>query len=107
MNTQLKVNTAQIVQSATDIEKLNDLCQKALEADKSAMNTLANSWEGKASNETMNLFNKRFVKKHYDNASTLISQYTAFLFQDVAQCYEEAENINIEDSVNLYCEMFD
>jgi hypothetical protein len=88
------VNTAQVGQTAVEIESMSDTIRSILETDKNALNKLSN-WQGQAAEKIKGSINK-FITRNYDKIPTVFKHYTQFLFQNVAEDYAVTEKTNID-----------
>ncbi|MEE0863273.1 MAG: WXG100 family type VII secretion target [Lachnospiraceae bacterium] len=90
----IKVNTDQVAQIATNIEKLNKQLTEELNSSKSTIDQLANIWEGEAAQTTISAFDE-FATKYFQNYEDVITQYVQFLRTNVETGYFETETANI------------
>lgn len=90
---QIRVNTAQIEQTASNIENLNKRMTEELTKSKAVIDNLSNTWEGEAAQETIASFDK-FAARYFQSYEDIISQYVKFLRENVEQGYIETEIAN-------------
>ncbi len=91
---QIRVNTDQVAQIANEIEKLNKELNEQLNKGKSRIDSLASTWEGDASRETISSFDE-FASKFFKNYEDVITQYVKFLRNNVEKGYFDTETANI------------
>jgi len=90
---QIRVNTDQVAQIATSIEKLNLRLTEELTTGKKTIDNLANTWEGEASRATISSFDE-FAAKYFQNYEEIINNYVKFLRTNIEQGYFETETSN-------------
>lgn len=90
---QIRVNTDQVAQIATNIEGLNRRLTEELTESKTTIDNLASTWEGEAAQETIASFDE-FASKYFQNYEDIINQYVKFLRINVEQGYFETETAN-------------
>lgn len=90
----IRVNTDQVAQIASNLEKLNASLSENLTDSKATIDQLANIWEGEAAQATISSFDE-FANKYFQNYADIIQQYVSFLRTNVEQGYFETENANI------------
>lgn len=90
----IRVNTDQVGQIATNIEKLNKELLQDLQESESVIKDLLSSWEGEAAQETYSSFAK-FAQQFFDSYYDTIDQYVKFLRVHVDEGYFETETANI------------
>ena len=91
---QIRVNTDQVAQIASEIEKINKELRSLLADSKAAIETLKATWEGEAADTTSTAYNT-FEQKYFDEYEELINQYVKFLRTNVDQGYTETETQNV------------
>ena len=93
------VNTDQVSQIASNLERLNGELSQQLKESKSTIDSLANIWEGEAAQTTIQSFDQ-FAAKYFQSYEDVIKQYVTFLRTNVEQGYFETEvqNINLADA---------
>ncbi len=91
----VRVNTDQVAQIAAVIERLNKQLSAELQNSKKTMQQLAAVWEGEAASATITAFNE-FSGKYFQKYEDVISQYVAFLRQNVDRGYFETETVNVK-----------
>lgn len=91
---QIRVNTDQVAQIASNLESLNKRLTEELTNSKATIDGLASTWEGEASQETIKSFDD-FAAKYFQNYEDIITQYVKFLRTNVEQGYFETETQNI------------
>lgn len=90
----VRVNTDQVGQIASNLEKLNKRLREELERSKSIVNDLKNVWSGEAANETISSFNE-FANKYFQTYEDILQNYVNFLRTNVEQGYFDTEVANI------------
>lgn len=90
----IKVNTDQVGQIASTIERLNKRLREELENGKSAIDSLKNVWTGEASDATISAFSE-FAAKYFQDYESIIAQYVSFLRTNVEQGYFDTETTNV------------
>lgn len=90
----IRIDTAQVGQIATNIERLNNRLTEELTNSKITIDQLANIWEGEAAQATISSFDE-FANKFFQNYENIIAQYVQFLRTNVEQGYFETENANV------------
>ena len=95
----ITVNTDQVGEIASNLEKLNKRLSEELNRGKQTVNNLSNIWSGEASQATLESFNE-FATKYFQNYEDVITQYVQFLRLNVQQGYfdTETQNISIANS---------
>jgi WXG100 family type VII secretion target len=95
----IRVDTAQVVQIANTIDTLNKQLREQLETSKQTIVNLGNSWEGEASQATIESYNA-FAGQYFESYEQILNQYVTFLKNNVALGYEETEtaNTNLADA---------
>ena len=94
-----RVNTDQVAQIASSIERLNKKLSQELNESKVTIDQLASIWEGEAARATISSFDE-FASKFFQNYEDVITQYVQFLRTNIEQGYFETEtqNINLADA---------
>lgn len=90
----IKVNTDQVGQIASKIEKLNGQLAEELQNGKNAIDSLKNIWTGEAADATVASFSE-FASKYFKTYDDIIKQYVSFLRKNVEQGYFDVETANI------------
>ena len=90
----ITVNTDQVNDIASEIERLNNKLSEALKSSKATIDNLNNIWKGEAANTTITSFDE-FANKYFQNYEDIIAQYVAFLRENVAKGYFEIEKANV------------
>lgn len=90
----IRVNTDQVAQIATNLEKLNKQLTEELTNSKAALDQLSNVWEGEAAQATISAFDE-FAAKYFQNYEDIVTQYVQFLRTNVEQGYFDTETQNI------------
>lgn len=90
---QIKVNTDQVAQIATNIENLNKKLNEQLTECQTTIKNLSNTWEGEAATSTISSFDE-FAAKYFQNYYDIIDQYVKFLRTNVDAGYFETETAN-------------
>ena len=94
---QIRVNTAQVAQIADSIASLNTKLSDELTTSRSSVGSLATTWEGEASRETIAAF-EEFANKYFDDYYKIIDNYVNFLKVNVDSGYFETETVNTKIS---------
>jgi len=95
MPTNITLDTAQVLGIASQIESDNQELRRLLNESKATVDSLSSYWEGKASNDTRDSytgFSNRFFQQYED----ILNQYVKFLRTNVAEQYEQTENVNVQ-----------
>lgn len=90
---QMTLDTEQVRSIAAQIENDNNSLKEKLEQTKSTINALSQTWTGTASEETRSSyegFANKFFQQYYD----VLDQYVKFLRTNVAEQYEQTEQVN-------------
>jgi len=90
---QIRVNTEQVGQIASSIEKLNKKLTEELNTSRQTIKNLSSTWEGTAAQETISSFDG-FAEKYFQTYEDTITQYVKFLRVNVEQGYFETESAN-------------
>lgn len=90
----VRVNTDQVAQIAAAIERLNKQLTVELQNSKKTVQGLSAVWEGEAASATITAFNE-FAAKYFQKYEDVITQYVAFLRQNVDKGYFETESLNV------------
>jgi WXG100 family type VII secretion target len=90
---QIKVNTDQVAQIASDIEGLNNKLREQLQSTQTTIKNLSSTWEGEASSATISSF-EEFASKYFQNYYDIIDGYVKFLRTNVESGYFETETSN-------------
>lgn len=90
----VRVNTDQVAQIATNLENLNKRLTEELANSKQIIDQLSNVWSGEAAQATISSYNE-FAAKYFQNYEDTITQYVSFLRTNVEQGYFETETQNI------------
>ena len=90
---QIRVNTDQVAQIATNIEGLNKKLNEQLITSQTTVKNLSNLWEGEASTATITSFDE-FASKYFQNYYDIIDNYVKFLRVNVDAGYFETETAN-------------
>jgi Uncharacterized protein conserved in bacteria len=95
---QIRVNTAQVAQIASNIESLNKKLSEELVTSQSAVKGLSATWEGEAAQATIAAFDS-FASKYFQSYYDVIDNYVKFLRVNVETGYFDTEtaNSNISD----------
>lgn len=97
----MRVDTGQVLQIASEIERLNGELSQQLTDSKTAIDNLANIWQGDAATQTVTAFDD-FATKYFQSYEDIINQYVTFLKNNVSSGYDtvETSNVNLADSFN-------
>lgn len=90
----IRVNTDQVAQIASNIERLNKRLTEELTNSKATIDQLSNVWEGEAAQATISSFDE-FAAKYFQNYENIITQYVQFLRTNIEQGYFDTETQNI------------
>ncbi len=90
---QIKVNTDQVAQIASNVENLNKKLNEQLTECQATIKALSNTWEGEAASNTVSSFDE-FAAKYFQNYYDIIDQYVKFLRTNVETGYFETETAN-------------
>lgn len=89
----IRVDTGQVNQIASTIETLNKRLREELENSKKTILNLGNTWEGEASQATIDSYNS-FSNQYFQTYEDILNQYVTFLRTNVEQGYFETESAN-------------
>ena len=90
----IRVNTDQVAQIASRLERLNKRLTQELTKSKITVDNLGKIWEGEAAQTTIASFDE-FANKYFQNYEDVITQYVQFLRTNVEQGYFDTETQNI------------
>ncbi len=90
----IRVNTDQVAQIATNIEKLNKQLAEELNSAKATIDQLSNTWQSEAADATISSFDE-FAAKYFQTYDDVLAQYVQFLRTNIEQGYFETETANI------------
>ena len=90
----VRVNTDQVSQIASNLERLNNQLTEELTNSKATVDSLARFYEGEAAQATISSFDE-FAAKYFQNYEDVITQYVQFLRTHVEQGYFDTETVNI------------
>ena len=90
----IRVNTDQVAQIASNLERLNKRLTEELTNSKATVDQLGNIWEGEAAQATISSFDD-FAAKFFQNYEDVITQYVQFLRTNIEQGYFETETQNV------------
>lgn len=96
---QIRVNTEQVAQIASDIDGLNKKLDEELKASHATIKALSTTWEGEASEATITSF-ESFANKYFQSYFDIIDGYVKFLRTNVDAGYFDTEtaNVSLSDS---------
>lgn len=99
MSGQQYLDTEQVAQIAAKIEALNNQLEDQLKQSQTSIRSLGNTWEGDASQATINAFNV-FAGKYFQSYKEIIGNYVKFLRLKVEQggVSVEEENIKLSEA---------
>ena len=89
----MRIDTAQVLEIANSLSKLNDDLQTNLKEAQNAITNLSTVWEGEAATATIDAINT-FAADYFQNYYDLINEYVKFLKDNVSSGYESTENAN-------------
>lgn len=90
----IRVNTDQVAQIASNLEALNKRLTEELTNSKQTVDQLSSIWEGEAAQATISSFDN-FAAKYFQTYEDVINQYVQFLRRNVEAGYFETETQNI------------
>ena len=93
--TGITLDTNEVLAIAARIESDNMQLKDLLEDSRQTVDGLASMWQGRASDDTRaayNDFSNRYFQQYYD----VLDQYVKFLRRNVAEAYEETEQVNVQ-----------
>lgn len=90
-----RINTEEIMQIASNIEKLNNELNEKLEESKSTIEGLTNIYQGEAAENTISSYNT-FASKYFQTYKDILQNYVKFLRTNVAEDYVKVETKNIQ-----------
>lgn len=90
----VRVNTDQVAQIASSLERLNKRLTEELTNGKGVIDSLSNIWEGEAAQATISSF-ADFAAKYFQSYEDIITQYVQFLRTNIEQGYFDTETQNI------------
>ena len=93
--TQIILSTEQVLSIASQIESDNQKLQQLLNDSKSAIDSLASYWTGKASDETRSSY-ETFAGKFFQTYYDVLNQYVKFMRSNVVEQYEQTETVNTQ-----------
>jgi WXG100 family type VII secretion target len=93
--TQITLDSEQVLAIASQIESDNQQLQQLLSDSKAAVDSLSSYWTGKASDETRSSY-ESFAGKFFQTYYDVLNQYVKFLRGNVAQQYEQTEQVNTQ-----------
>ena len=91
---QMKLNSDQVIQIASNLDALNIKLKEELNASKAAIDGLSSVWTGEAANATRDAYSE-FATKYFESYYEVINQYVTFLKTSVATGGENVEATNI------------
>ncbi|MDQ1144112.1 MAG: WXG100 family type VII secretion target [Bacillus sp. (in: firmicutes)] len=89
----IKVNTAQVADIASTIERLNKQLAEELKTSQNTIKNLSNTWDGEAAQATISSY-EEFAAKFFQNYYEILDNYVKFLRLNVDQGYFETESVN-------------
>ena len=90
---QIRVNTDQVAQIASNLENLNRKLETELTTSQATIKGLSSTWEGEASQETISSFNS-FATKYFQNYYDVLDNYVKFLRTNVDAGFFDTESSN-------------
>jgi WXG100 family type VII secretion target len=93
--TQITLDSEQVLAIASQIESDNQQLQQLLSDSKVTVDSLSSYWTGKASDETRSSY-ESFASKFFQTYYDILNQYVKFLRGNVAQQYEQTEQVNTQ-----------
>lgn len=92
---QITIDSQQVLGIASQIENDNNQLQQLLNDSKATVDSLSTYWQGKASDDTRSSYNV-FAGKFFQQYHDVLNQYVVFLRKNVAEQYEQTEQINTQ-----------
>ena len=89
----IRINTDDVRAIASEIERINGQLKDQLLHSKKQIDSLGNTWTGKAAQDTREAFNG-FSNKYFQMYYDIIAQYVAFLRRNVSEGYDQTEASN-------------
>lgn len=92
---QMTLDTEQVMSIASQIENDNNQLKELLETTKATIDSLSSTWTGQAAEETRSSYEEfagKFFQQYYD----ILDQYVKFLRTNVAEQYEQTEQVNVQ-----------
>jgi WXG100 family type VII secretion target len=89
----ITVSPDQVLQIASNIERLNIDLDNALTRSQATVRGLASSWQGEAADATIGAFDA-FYNKYADDYHEMMQGYVTFLRRNVSESYADAEKKN-------------
>lgn len=90
---QIRVNTDQVAQIATNLENLNKKLDTELKSGQTTIKALSSTWEGEAAQSTISSFDS-FAAKYFQNYYDIIDNYVKFLRTNIDAGYFDTETAN-------------
>ncbi|MDR1703300.1 MAG: WXG100 family type VII secretion target [Clostridiales bacterium] len=94
-NTQITLDTEQVLSIASQISGDNDQLQQLLNESKATVDSLSTYWTGQAAEQTRDSYNE-FAGKYFQTFHDVLDQYVKFLQRNVAEDYTATENANVQ-----------
>ena len=88
-----RISTEEILQIASNIEKLNKDLSEQLAESKATIESLANVDEGESAQTTISNYNS-FASKYFQTYEDILQNYVKFLRTNVAEGYTQVETTN-------------
>ena len=88
-----RISTEEILQIASNIEKLNKELSEQLAESKATIESLANVYEGESAQTTISNYNS-FASKYFQTYEDILQNYVKFLRTNVAEGYTQVETTN-------------
>ena len=93
--TQITIDSEQVLAIASQIESDNEQLQQLLNDSKSTVDSLSSYWTGRAADETRSSY-ESFANKFFQSYYDVLNQYVKFLRSNVAEQYEQTEQVNTQ-----------
>ena len=93
--TKIILSTDEVLGIANQIETDNKKLHDLLNDSKSTIDSLSSYWTGRAADETRSSY-ESFASKFFQQYYDILDQYVKFLRNNVAEHYEETENIDMQ-----------
>lgn len=95
MSTQITLDSEQVLAIASQIESDNQQLQELLNDSKATIDSLSSFWTGRAAEETRSSYDS-FAGKFFQTYYDILEQYVKFLRTNVAEQYEQTEQVNTQ-----------
>ena len=93
--TGITIDTNEVLAIAGRIESDNIELRNLLNDSKATIGRLTSTWQGKAAEETVSAY-EQFSNRFFQQYQDILDQYVTFLRRNVAEQYQETENVNTQ-----------